>query len=131
MILTGVPMVTMSEKLGGVSGVHPDTSVAAKMIDAAWRDGRMNANLVAVQTNPIFSQRIVGTGRNFGSDPFALFCHLTLNRFRYRPDRVDLHPRHGEVTPRSLSARATRRHRVNSTKGTAFKEKQQALGYTN
>jgi len=71
-----------AEEFGGLIGVHPDASVAAKMIDAPRRNGSMDANPAAVQTNPIFSKRIIGTRQNFGSDPSALFRHLALDRFR-------------------------------------------------
>src|SRR5260370_1875253 len=101
------------------------------MIDAPRRNGSVDANPVAVQTNPIFSQWIIGTRQNFGSDPFALFRHLTLDRFRYRPDRVDLHLGYGGVAGRSLSSGAARCHGVNGNDRTLFKEKQQTLRHAN
>ncbi len=91
-----VIQIDRAEQRFDVVGMQPDASVGPVAIDSYRVIGAVNPNDRHTQPDPIFAERIVGTGFDFVLDHLALGLFFALNRGGDPPGRILAHLDHLE-----------------------------------
>ena len=82
--------------------VQPNASVGPVAVHADGMIGAVNADDGEAQADPVFAERVVGTGLDLVDNVLALLFLFALNRCGRPPGRVLFHLDHGERAGRRL-----------------------------
>src|ERR1700722_9900057 len=80
--------------------MQPDAPMGPIAVNAYRMIGAMNADHRKTQPDPVFAERIAGSGFDLVHDLLALCFLFPLNRGRHAPDRIFAHLDHRERADR-------------------------------